>query len=477
MSSKNKKSKSKYWDSFEDNYEEHDDYGYGYGYGSYGAIHGAVGSKNHGAHTRYTWSPAKWSTLSWNTGYGSDDNSKLFVKDPITYETPTSREIKNKTCLWVEKAIDEIKNLARLCYFKMIDEHDYISEAYADLVNLPEEETNEYKSKKELYDQVFDTYIPGFTPLEQAIAIYRQMEQDNANDGGEFIDNPDARKISLYFNRELYSDATINEQLDFNELSKDRKMDIFNKMSIVGDLGHQFKVEKEIQEKIVSNSDTSAKKIMRDYSQFSNVELYQKLFPNFRSKFLTKDLIVNIPVERKEQKQMIIVLLDFSGSMSEDEKQIWVNAIMIDRLKYVMKGEAEVFFSYFVHKTEQLHFQHIKDSNDVMKFWQTFSNDPNRGTKNIGGIVKDIAKYFNKEKKLHNLDIDLSEQKPEILIINDGEDSIGYDSFPYKVNAISLFNCNDELKKLCINAKGKYVYVDDNNSVTTWSADGEQKLS
>jgi REP element-mobilizing transposase RayT len=69
--------------------------------------------------------------------------------------------------------------------------------------------------------------------------------------------------------------------------------------------------------------------------------------------------VVNVPVDRKEQKQKIIIILDFSGSMHEEFKQDWVNAILIDRFKYVMKGEAEVFFSYFIHNPEHMHFQHI----------------------------------------------------------------------------------------------------------------------
>jgi hypothetical protein len=39
--------------------------------------------------------------------------------------------------------------------------------------------------------------------------------------------------------------------------------------------------------------------------------------------------------------------LDYSGSMNNTPKQIWVNAILIDRFRYVIQGEAEVFFSYF----------------------------------------------------------------------------------------------------------------------------------
>jgi uncharacterized protein with von Willebrand factor type A (vWA) domain len=212
--------------------------------------------------------------------------------------------------------------------------------------------------------------------------------------------------------------------------------------------------------------------IMRDYSQIHMMSLMQKVYPNFRSKFLTKDLTVNVPVDRKEQIQKIIILLDYSGSMDEPEKQVWVNAILIDRFRYVMKGEAEVFFSYFVYDTDQLQFQHIKNREDVIKFWQTFSNEPNGGGTEIGEIVQYVADEVMHNRRLHNLDVDLSEEKPEILIINDGQDSVGSDAFPYKVNAVSLLEFSDELKDLCLATEGKQIQVTYDLEVFAYSKDG-----
>jgi hypothetical protein len=420
----------------------------------------------------YSWQPSKWSNYSFNSySFDTDDNSKLFVKDPLTYITPTNSDIKSKTSVWIQKSLDTIKELSRVCYFKMIDEKDYVSDQFKDIDSLPDSEQVEVHKKKELYDSIFEQFIPGNTPLEQAIAIYRQISNTTEyavrGKRNEEIDFDS----TLSFDRAVYTDADINEQLDFNEISKQRKMDILDKISIVGQLGDQFKVEKEISEKIVSNSNQYAKKIMRDYAQFSNIELYQKMFPNFFTKFLTKDLTVNIPIDRKEQKQKIIILLDFSGSMDQPEKQIWVNAIMIDRLRYVMKEEAEVFFSYFVHNPDKLNFVHLKNRDDVMSFWKWFSNSPNGGTTNIGGMVTRIAEEIDR-KKLCNLDIDLSVERPEILVINDGEDRVGYDTLPYKVNAISLMDFSEELKKLCIGTGGKQVRVQYNGSVKSYADEG-----
>ena len=424
-----------------------------------------------------SWSRTSWSSYSFVTTF-EDDDTDLMVKDPISYITPTKEEIKKKTRVFKDDAFDTIKELARVCYYKMMDDKDYLREDLADWDNLSEDLKSSFGTKKQLFDSVYDQYIPGFTPLEQAIAIFMQLQKRVVDENGEVVKDGDMDlQKSIGFDRDLYSDPTINEQLNYNELSKDKKMDIMNKISIIGDLGTQFKVEKEVAEKIVANSDQYVKKIMRDYSQFHMIDLYQKMFPNFRSKFLTKDLTVNVPVDRKEQKQKIIILLDFSGSMDYEEKQIWVNAILIDRFRYVMKGEAEVFFSYFVHDEDDLHFHHIADKEDVINFWSQFSNSPDGGCTEIGNMVNYVANEILVNKKLHNLNIDLSEEKPEILIINDGQDTVNSDGFPYKVNAISLIEFSDELKDLCVATGGKQVKVEKNDIVTAFSKDGEQLIS
>jgi hypothetical protein len=453
---------STYW---EDDYID-----YGYSRPTYAPVKKSTG----GWKSKYGgggWSKSSWSNYSFFVEY-ADNNDSLFVKDPVTYITPTSVEIKKKASARKQESIDLIKELARVCYLKMIDDKDYIVEKYADFDNLSDEDKSQNIAKKELFDSIYDQFIPGFTPLEQAIAIYLKLKNSNNGESVESDEDGDENlKSSLDFDREIYFDPNINEQLELNDLSRDRKMEILNVLSLVGQFGTEFKVEKEISEKIVANSDEYSKMIMRSHDQLTMIDTYQRLLPNFDIKFLTKDLTINVPVDRKEQIQKIIIILDYSGSMSDDEKQIWVNGILIDRFKYVMEGEAEVFFSYFVDDTDDLHFQHITNKEEVIAFWQTFSNRPNGGMTEVGDMVNRIASEIS-NKKLMNLDIDLSEEMPEILVINDGQDDIHSEKFPYKVNAITLMDNNDGLRDLCLETRGKLIEVDENHKVFANSVEG-----
>jgi hypothetical protein len=460
--------------------------GYGRGSKSYGKNYGSYGTGYGGGYSSYGYGGgyggySSGSLWSWGVSKKhssfSDDN-ELYVREPDNYITPLASDIESEVLCTSQEKIDQIKEIARVCYFKMIGDKNYLEQKYTDLSKLSDEDQAIVKKKQSFYDEIYNKYIPGWTPLEQAVAIYNSLTEINNRKGQEREKtdeelNPEA----LNFDRRAYTDVDINDQLELNDHSKSRKMSILNLVSLVGSFGNEFKVEKEVKEKIVTNSDVYAKKMLRDYSQIANIDLYQRLLPHFDSKLLTKDLIVNVPVDKKEQKQKIIILLDYSGSMDEVFKQDWVNAILIDRFRYVMKGEAEVFFSYFVDDPSDLEFNHIKDRKDVIDFWSHFSNRPNGGETHIGDIVNHVSDEIINKKRLHNLNIDLSKEKPEILIINDGNDTVKTKNFPYKVNSICLSMKNEELKNLCIETKGKQIAVYKDNSITAFSKEGEQTIN
>lgn len=416
----------------------------------------------------YEWAATRWQNYSFTSyNYGStssDDDTRLFIKEPEGYLTPTAEIIKSKILVYSTEHTDKVKDLCRLFYLKMLNDKDYIRKDA-----MSEFGSQDYDAKKAFYEHAYDNFVPGFTPIEQAVNYYqaildKQRTKGTGNGSGTDV---------ISFKREDFNNPHLNEQMAWNEISAKTPINILNKVSLIGQLGHQFHVERETGEREVANSATYRAKNMTSYSQLDRVALYQRVLPTYRHKFLTKALQVNVPVECSEKKQKIIILLDYSGSMRSDNKQLWVNAILADRLRYVMAGEAEVFFSYFVDSVSGLKFHHLKNSKDVKKFWETFSNYPSGGNTDIGRIVQYVADEVKEGSKLHNLkNLNLSHEKPEILIINDGQDSVNSNTFPYKVNAISLMQFSNQLKNLCINTGGKQVQISSDESIKTYANDG-----
>ena len=160
-----------------------------------------------------SWSKNSWSTYSFIKEVDEDDDSNLFVKDPVNYITPTSTEIKKKLrYVKSQESIDMIKELARACYFKMIEEPNYLDDKYLDVDSLTDKDRAQYDRKKPLIDSIYGQYIPGFTPLEQAVAIYLKLASKNEDSDGERQEDDELDlKKGLDFDRKIYADPDINE--------------------------------------------------------------------------------------------------------------------------------------------------------------------------------------------------------------------------------------------------------------------------
>ena len=55
------------------------------------------------------------------------------------------------------------------------------------------------------------------------------------------------------------------------------------------------------------------------------------------------------------------------------------------------------------------------------------------------------------------------------------QDRVGRDSFPYKVNAISLHQFSRELKKLCVKSGGRQIEVTTHQRVFSYTEEEERK--
>ncbi len=241
----------------------------------------------------------------------------------------------------------------------------------------------------------------------------------------------------------------------------DQKIELIEKISLVDKFGKQFSIKKSTQREYVHNSRKKYPMRINEFSDIAYSQLYQKILPGYDAKLLSKDLIIEKPVRYEEQKQKIIILVDFSGSMGETIKQNWVLAILANRLKYVMKEECEVFFSYFLTVEDMSYFKwyHAYDENTALELFEKINTNPNGGDTEIGRVINKIDEVIKNEQNFFNLNIILKKEKPEILVINDGEDTVKT-FVEYKTNAITLYEYNKELKQLCEKTGGKYINID-----------------
>ena len=427
------------------------------------------GERNYGGYQSYAYDYSNFNRFQWsgfNSMYSNDlDEKKLYYNKPEGYATPNKDEIEKKLRrlghIGTETNATLVGNMTRYFYYRLMDEPDCLKDEF-DIPDL--EEKNPYVFG---FDKMLKEYwnVPPFgrTPLEQAISLFDILSKQKKSKEG-FAVKMDARGDGIAIRSDILQDATYNDLLDRMETNQDKKVGILEKLSLIQDFGTEFKVEKETIEKLSPSSKITQQRLMHDYSQLHMVEVYQRLLPHYDIKLLTKDLVVKAHIERAEHKQKIIMIVDYSGSMQNKDKQEWVLALVMDRMKYVIKGEAEIFFSFFTYVTSTLHFTHIHNAATAFDFWKRFQTAPDGSGTDVGRIVEYIGEEV-RSGKLHNLDIDLKDSKPELLVINDGQDRIKTEAFTYKTNAVTLLQDNEELKELCLKNFGKYVHINTKNQV------------
>lgn len=404
---------------------------------------------------------------SWNWGYASAYNpnipeDKLYYAVPVGYKTPTrndiEKELRKRGHLSTFHNENMVCNMARFYYFKLVKKHGL----------KPFYHVSDFKDKfpviYALDKFLIECKMKGSGPLEKAINAFEQLLIDSEKDKASVLKLDQITDGGISIRESVFRDADYNELMDRMEHNQDKKVGILQKLSLIQDFGTEFKVEKETIEKLAPNSRLVSRRKLHDYSQLHMVEAYQRLLPNYKIKLLHKDLIIKAHVDRSVLKQKMIMIVDYSGSMNNKEKQEWVLALLVDRMRYVLKGEGELFFSYFTSAPTSLSFTHIHDRKTVFDFWKTYKTSPNACGTDVGRIVSYIGNQVS-GGKFHNLDVNLSKDKPELLVVNDGQDSIKTSAFTYKTNAVTLMQDNTELKDLCKANSGRYVHITQENKV------------
>lgn len=164
-------------------------------------------------------------------------------------------------------------------------------------------------------------------------------------------------------------------------------------------------------------------------------------------------LEVDLPHRIVKTKQQLIVLVDESGSMGWGDKQVALVHILDSFFKEVEKGNSEIFFSYFVRKRET--FKKISTKEEIEKFKQTGFREPSGGNTEVGHILTTLAADLASGK----IDGFEMSERTEVVVINDGEDTIGTIECDVPIHAFTLEEMNNDLLNATKRTKGQYFHV------------------
>lgn len=242
-------------------------------------------------------------------------------------------------------------------------------------------------------------------------------------------------------------------------LSKEQS-DFISSLSLIESYSNRIGASRSVKKIIDDTSKTQRYALMDRYSQVFKTNTLNLVMPGFTKKLLQKQLLVRRGHKTIAEKQCLIFLVDNSGSMNNDSKISIVKALLFDRINQVKKEKAILYINTFVCDAHHRWIK-LETFDECEKLWKSFDNyfSFNGGGTDIEKSIKTTIDCL-KNGKLpteNGNSIIIEGDRPQIVVVNDGEDIINPHYKPSVItNGFILKGKNNKMKQMCINSGGIY---------------------
>lgn len=247
------------------------------------------------------------------------------------------------------------------------------------------------------------------------------------------------------------------EGIDFNE-AMEMDLSFLKYLAILGKK-KAFESPISILEKNPSGKVVKIDQI-ETYEEILKVDKSEYLLPTFKKKLVEKNLSVRANFHKSQKSQNIIILVDNSGSMRNQEKKAMLKAALMLKIRSASQAN-RIYMSPFIVSPKG--FRQIESTDTFEELHRNFIT--------LQGGITDIQKTLEetieciKNRKLPKFGggtIELDDSHFEILVINDGQDDIDSSFRPIiKTHVVCLKEDNKELSKVCYSSGGTYFYLNE----------------
>lgn len=304
--------------------------------------------------------------------------------------------------------------------------------------------------------------FPGQTPIEKAMGVLKLMSQNSECGGTEaggiqlpiFSDANSSQNLAKDINETIeMMDGLSQEEIDLMDpednffydkegarVNEDRKLskrEIAYEMQ--GGLKEVLQVSRKLDKlspmKLASSrkmeADPAGSRIrnrrMRDLSELSKINVASWMDMKVsKSYFWYKAVENNYKGQEKaeviEKKQVVFILVDGSGSMSEGNKHLRSSGIVMNRLKGVLKGDAVVFLTLYSQSISTVYKVETPEDARQMMAKYVYENFDGGGT-DTANCLRQAYNYIKNELE-NPSSSNYTFYKPEIILITDEDNSI-----------------------------------------------------
>jgi uncharacterized protein with von Willebrand factor type A (vWA) domain len=319
--------------------------------------------------------------------------------------------------------------------------------------------------------------VPGVSPLEKSLSLVKLLSTQEGGDSSNGQGDEDSLPI---FNQtqEKLADKINNIFETISNLDYQEKQ-LLDFTGPLGDKGQLSMAEdmlngKEVMLQIKRNLDKLVKlrtgkhvklipdpngseiryRLINDFSEIDRLNpvelIYNRNYLNYR--IISGTSTIRERCSKQEKKMLLYILIDCSSSMHSGNNFLKAGGVLMNRLKAVLEGEAEVVFSFFHSRLGKEYVaETVSEARDLMKRikYENF----NEGSTEIALCIKEAIKRINTraEKNTHL-------GKRQLMVITDGCDDTTSLKLEHlrgiTLNTIIVGGTNDHLLKIARQSGG-----------------------
>lgn len=308
----------------------------------------------------------------------------------------------------------------------------------------------------------------GETPLEQAMSCLKLLSQKKGGNGGGEDGEPlpifqegSPEGVAHQLHDSIDSVDTLSEtekelmgetpEMSKREIAEDMmgEKSIWLSISRQLDSLSKMQVRKCKKQEADPNGDEVITRSINGFDELSKLSksewaAYQTSRSYFWYRVAGKQARVRERVVNIEKKQLLFIIVDCSGSMDSGNRIAKACGILMNRLKAVINGEAELYFSFF--DTELLKVYSVKTPDEAKSLMETLRK------KNFSGGSTSIDSAMKQAKaEIDKIIADGATYRPELVVVTDGDDNLSSTAKDYagtKVHAFVVEERNEKLVNL-----------------------------
>lgn len=315
--------------------------------------------------------------------------------------------------------------------------------------------------------------FPGATPLEQAMNLLKLLsKKQGGQDGGEaseplpiFQENDNSEKVGEDLNQlmddvesmswdeasmlspdKVTEDENGDSEISAMDLAEDmlRGKDVMLEISRHLDKLTRMQVRKSKKQEPDPSGDSVRTRPIAHMGEMNRLVKPEWALPaTYRLyRMVAHASQVRERVTTIEKKQLLYIIIDCSGSMGSGKRIFKAGGILMNRLKAVIAGEAELYVRLFDTSLREEH--HASTPEEARELIRHFTE------KNYSGGSTDITGCARAaQTRIKEIESAGATYKPELVIVTDGDDKISLTAKEFSGTKLHTFVVDTKNDALC----------------------------